>query len=286
MQIKKDFILDMETSDPDDFLTLLLLLGHPKVNLKAVTITPGTEEQVGLVKWACKLFNKDLSIGSFCPTHDKKCVSDWHYNNFGKIPKAKATDLGCVILKEMCNEQTLLVTGAPLKNIGAAIDLGFVLNDIVIQGGFAGEGVVPQDKQLPKFKGRTTCPTYNLNGDSQSALKLLEYNGIKNRWFVSKNVCHGVVYDAELHDKLALVKDSSLSLSLIYKSITYRQNKKLHDPLAACCAIDRSIGTWKEVQLYKKENEWGSRLSNGTNTNIIIDYDKEKFVNTLLEFER
>ena len=33
-------IWDMETGDPDDFLTLVLLAGHPRVDLKAVTITP------------------------------------------------------------------------------------------------------------------------------------------------------------------------------------------------------------------------------------------------------
>lgn len=37
-----DIVWDMETGDPDDFITLLLLLGHPRVNLLGVTITPGT----------------------------------------------------------------------------------------------------------------------------------------------------------------------------------------------------------------------------------------------------
>ena len=50
-----DVVWDMETGDPDDFLTLLLLLGHPQVNLKAVTVTPGTREQVGLVRQALAL---------------------------------------------------------------------------------------------------------------------------------------------------------------------------------------------------------------------------------------
>ena len=45
-----DVIWDMETGDPDDYLTLLLLLGHPRVRLKAVCVTPGSPEQVGLVK--------------------------------------------------------------------------------------------------------------------------------------------------------------------------------------------------------------------------------------------
>ena len=47
-----NIVWDMETMDPDDYLTLLLLLGHPQVNLKAVTITPGSQHQVGFVRAA------------------------------------------------------------------------------------------------------------------------------------------------------------------------------------------------------------------------------------------
>jgi hypothetical protein len=36
-----DVVWDMETADPDDFITLLRLLGHPRVRLKAVTIITG-----------------------------------------------------------------------------------------------------------------------------------------------------------------------------------------------------------------------------------------------------
>lgn len=46
-----DVVWDMETGDPDDFLTLLFLIGHPNVNLKAVTVTPGTLEN-GIAKRA------------------------------------------------------------------------------------------------------------------------------------------------------------------------------------------------------------------------------------------
>ena len=49
---RRPFVFDMETSDPDDFITLVFLLGHPEVDLRAVTITPGTREQVGVVRQA------------------------------------------------------------------------------------------------------------------------------------------------------------------------------------------------------------------------------------------
>jgi len=188
----------------------------------------------------------------------------------------------------MCDEHTILVTGGPLKNVGVAMDLEFKVGELVAQGGFAGDGVVPLDKQLPKFRGMATCPTYNLNGDPKSALRVLEYAGIPKRWFVSKNVCHGVVYDQALHERVGEVKDKSLSLSLIHQGMGVylaknREGKKFHDPLAACCAIDRSIGVWEEVMLYRSKGEWGSKLCEGTGTRIIVGYDCEKFIDTLTE---
>ena len=64
-----DVVWDMETGDPDDFLTLLLLLGHPQVNLKAVTVTPGTREQVGLVRQALAWFERDIPVGAYNINH-------------------------------------------------------------------------------------------------------------------------------------------------------------------------------------------------------------------------
>jgi len=69
----------METGDPADFLTLLLLLGHPKVNLKAVTIARGTAAQVGLVRRALSWFGRDLPADAFDLDYPKDCVSTWQY---------------------------------------------------------------------------------------------------------------------------------------------------------------------------------------------------------------
>jgi len=52
---------------------------------------------------------------------------------------------------------------------------------------------------------------------------------------------------------------------------------------AACCAIDPSIATWAEVELYREKGEWGSRLSPGSGLEIITDHDHEKFVSVLTE---
>jgi pyrimidine-specific ribonucleoside hydrolase len=288
-----DLVWDMETGDPDDFLTLLLLLGHPQVRLKAVTITPGSAPQVGLVRRAVRdWFGRDIPVGAYNLDHPKDCVSGWHYRAYGDVPPSRDAEPGPEVLLRCCDEHTTLITGAPLKNLGAAIKLGaaagraLCIGRWVAQGGFAGEGVVPPELQLDKFKGKTTCPTYNLNGDVKAALAALAFPGIGVRRFVSKNVCHGVVYDRELHDRFTAVKDDSRSLALVWKGMEaylaeHPAGKAFHDPLAACCAIDETIGTWAEVELYRERGEWGARPRPGSGTWIITDYDRDKFVRTL-----
>ncbi len=45
----KQVIFEMETSDPDDFMTLLWLADHPEIELLAVLITPGSKDQCQLL---------------------------------------------------------------------------------------------------------------------------------------------------------------------------------------------------------------------------------------------
>jgi inosine-uridine nucleoside N-ribohydrolase len=292
-----DVVWDMETSDPDDFLTLLFLIGHPQVNLKAVTITPGTPDQIGLVRHALtQWFGLNIPVGAYNLEHRKQCVSGWHYKVYGNIPPSYDAEPGGQLLLRCCNENTTLITGAPLKNLGAAITLNSIpggevlkLGRLVTQGGFAGEGVIPPEQQLEKFKGMVTCPSYNLNGDFKSALAALEYSGIGIRHFVSKNVCHKVYYNQEMHKRFEALKDKSKALAYIWQGMdAYLQNnptgKKFHDPLAACCAIDESIGTWAEVEMYYHKGQWGAKLSPGTKTWIITDYDSNKFIQTLTTY--
>ncbi len=284
-----DIVFDMETNDPDDYLTLLLLLGHPQVHLKAVTLMPGSPYQVGLVARTLKLFDRKIPIGAYNIAHEKTCVSGWHEKVYGKITPSTQAEEGWKVLLEQCDENTTLVTGAALKNLGRVLDEPtFRLGRLVAQGGFAGEGVVPTEKQLDKFKSRYTCPTFNLNGDISSAFKALESTQIAKCFFVSKNVCHGVVYDEAINQEVAAVKDKSLSLQLIYKGMDFyltknKEGKKLHDPLAACCALNPDIATWAEVELYRERGEWGAKLKENTNTWIITDYNHAEFVRTFTQ---
>jgi pyrimidine-specific ribonucleoside hydrolase len=286
---KLDVIFEMETNDPDDFLTLLLLLGHPRVNLKAVTLVPGSAQQVGLVRRALGWFGVELPVGASRLDHEKPCVSAWHERAYGRWEPSWDAEPGGALLARLCDERTTLLTGAPPKNLSAALEVeNFKLGRWVAQGGFAGEGVVPAERQLAQFRGLRECPSFNLNGDPKGVLRALRDPRIEERRFVSKNVCHGVVYDAGLHARIGPLRAGSRSLDLIWRGMDAYlsrspEGKKFHDPLAACCAIEPSLASWAAVEVYRAKGGWGSVLAPGSGTWIIHDHDPAAFERVLTE---
>lgn len=280
---------DMETADPDDVLTLCMLAHHPKVNLVSITITPGTKHQVGLVKYILKKLNKNIPVGSRNKNHSKQCVSAFHYDWLGHIPAAEPDDSGVNILFDAISKYSdlIIVCGASLGNIGTLLDKDIVLSEIIVQGGFAGDNIMPSDLILDKFKGKITCPTFNLNGDVNSALKVLSSNKINKRIFVSKNVCHGVIYDQKMHEFMQQHKNCNMGLDLLISGMDFYLKKKssgkaFHDPLAACVAINKDVCKFKTVELYREKGEWGSRYSNNSNAEISVQVDMDKFKNTII----
>src|SRR5258708_36226525 len=187
-----NIVWDMETDDPDDFLTLLFLAGHPRVNLKAVTVLPGSPEQIGLITFALReWFQLDIPVGAHNLNSPKPSVSQWHYDAYGKIAPSRDATPAAEVLIAYCDSDTTLLTGAPLTNLRSAINFStpplhqqFKVRRVVAQGGFAGEGVVPPELQIEKFKGMTTYPTHNLIVDSKATKVVLGYEGIARRYFV------------------------------------------------------------------------------------------------------
>ena len=53
----------METRDPDDVLTLCLLATHPGIRLIAVTVNPGTAQQLGVVREVLGRLERSGSAG-------------------------------------------------------------------------------------------------------------------------------------------------------------------------------------------------------------------------------
>jgi len=160
-------LFDMNTGDPDDILTLLFLCSHPAVDLRAVTITPGSEEQVALVRWILQEMGMTgVRLGAQeWPKNKTKSVNltTSFYRSFGRQFQGKPVcESASEVLRDCCGENVTLVTGGPLHNLGAALQWNdFRLGRWVAQGGFAGEGVVPRDMQMDKFKGKEVCSTWN-----------------------------------------------------------------------------------------------------------------------------
>lgn len=310
--MKKKVIFEMETSDPDDFMTLLWLADHPEVNLLAVLVTPGGRDQCQLVQWALdKCDRSNVPIGSlrgpkWWDTQDgqKPRVSGFHYKVYGEA--IRNHNPGNVIVgpellcERLClNEQVTVVVGSPPKNLGALFRTvpNHGLHRWVQQGGFAGDNLVLEADRLDKFKGKITCPSWNVGGAHKQTLELLANSSIENKIFVSKNVCHGVIWDPTLQqrlkNKLAEAVGDLVSADFrsglrwfIYGLDSYLRDKgrgkAMHDLVAAAVVLDESVCVFSdEVEIYRTKGEWGARLKDGTNTRISIGFDMNRFVEVL-----
>lgn len=284
-----NILWDMETSDPDDVMTLCLLMCHPRVCLRSVTVTPGTDEQIGLVKSLLQTYGLDIPVGSTHPHYPKNCVSSFYRQWLGNFDSVAPDGLSADIINDQLRQypDATILTGAPLKSFKS---IASNLNAVrwVAQGGFAGDNIVPETDRLDKFKGKITCPTFNFNGDPSTALAMLANDAIQRKLLVAKNVCHGVVYDRHWHERLAAFRFKSFGLNMIYLGMSLYLDKNslgkmFHDPLAACVAIDESVCQFKQVRPFRKQGEWGCELSDDSNTYISVSVDKERLWETFIQ---
>lgn len=291
----KNIILNLETADPDDIFTLCFLSHHPEVNLVGITIAPGSMQQVALVKDILHLLDLDkkIPVGVKNPDHPKSCVSEFHNKWLGMertFTEWEHDGLGQNVIAEAVknHKNVQVVSGAALSCVSSYLkEHKGQFEEIVVQGGFAGDQVVPEEFQLEKFKGRNTCPSFNLNADIPAALHIIETNQIKKKTFVSKNVCHGVIYDQTMHERIKPHRHNNPGISLLVDGMEfYLKNKPsgkaFHDPLAACVAIEPTVCEFREVQIYREKGEWGSKLRDGTNMFISVSVDRGKFEQILV----
>jgi len=283
-----DVIYDMETQDPDDFFTLCLLVAHPKVKLRAVTLTPGTDAQVGIARYLLEKADVNIPVGGR-ENKQSSCVSQWHYNFLGQVPAKSGWRRSADVIVDTLKEfpEATILTGGPLTNLGEALDKGAKIKRWVAQGGFAGDNVVPPENRLPKFAGMIACQTFNFNGNLKAAKQALSSPNIEKRILVSKNVCHGVVYDKTMHEFFKRNRPASIGYDYIFNGMEYYlernpSGKKFHDPLAACVAIDDSICQFAEVELFHNRDGWSSGLTPGSNTKISVGVDMPRFVDVLV----
>lgn len=258
-------VFDLETSDPDDVLTLCFLATHPKVDLRAVTLFPGGQDQVGVVRHVLNLVGRgDIPVGAGTPKKDAPRVSEFHFRWLGTVPPSKPDGSAVEIMLDAIERgATDLLTGAALTNVFQAFNArrnGRFFVTWTCQGGFAGDNVVPAPNRLAKFAGRLTCPTFNLNGDREASKFLTQTPEIKFKRFVTKNVCHGVFYDPAMHERIPATHEG-LRLLKEGMDVYFRrrpEGKALHDVIAGVLAICPEAATWVEGSLYHEKAEWGT----------------------------
>jgi inosine-uridine nucleoside N-ribohydrolase len=285
---------DMETSDPDDVMTLAILATHPRGALRGVTIAPGGQDQIDLVRHVlAHLGRDDVRVGAGRPKADKPNVSPFHYEWLGTPPATGPAEPAVEVLGATFSRwpDAVLLTGAKLTNVASFLEAdpsGPPISTWVGQGGFAGDDVVPAEHRLEKFAGRNTSPTFNFNADPKAALSMLTSPRLRSRYLVSKNVCHRIAWDHAFHERMRRVEKPTAGLSLCIDGMRlnlqqWPSGKILHDPLAAMTALDRSICVFGEVAVYRLKGEWGSRLSPGSGTHISIAANDESFARILSE---
>lgn len=282
---------DMETRDPDDALTLCLLATHPAVDLLAVTATPGTPAQIGVIREILQRLEADLPVGSREPASNADAVSPFHYAWLGTPPPAASDGTAHELLAEVLqtHPDCTLLTGAPLQTLRQLLDHhpALRLPRWVAQGGFAGDNVVPTRHRLDKFAGLDRCESYNFGHDKIAARAALASTRILERRLVSKNVTHGFAWDQSLDRQLADLDDASAGLRLVRAAMAlylhdHPRGKLLHDPLAAVAAIDPRAFEWHEVEVTYAQGRWGAEPAPGSGTFITIAVDRRHALATLV----
>jgi inosine-uridine nucleoside N-ribohydrolase len=281
---------DMETRDPDDALTLCLLAGHPGVDLRAVTVNPGTPAQIGVVREILSRLGGNVPVGSRVADSPRDDVSPFHRDWLGDLTAARADAVAHELLAQVLDDDTVLVTGAPLHNLRLLLNNhpAVELRRWVAQGGFAGDNVVPPADRLPKFAGVTTQESYNFGHDSKAALLALSSPRIHERRLVAKNVTHGVAWDPALQRRLLDERDdltpgARLAVEAMEVYLRERpEGKLLHDPLAAAAALDPAAFRWAEVEVYREQGRWGSRPCAGSNVYVSTAVDADRALRALM----
>lgn len=274
-------LFDMETGDPDDLITLLLLVTNPDVNLRGVTCWQGSPIQIGLIKHVLELANLDIPIGGLNEPEPTE-LSTYYTDVVGKWNKLDAKQTPNEVFEEILKKypDTKILTGAPLTNLGNFLRTKTtVIESVTTQGGYLGNLA---SKPLEKFRGKKEIRTYNLTNDTEAFTTVNNSKNIKKLTYVTKDLCHGFMYTPEIHKSIHF-GDSPIQ-KLLYACLNrYAEagkSKAMHDPLAMLYMLYPEIGQVQAIEMSfrvdeKKHKVFSSVAGSGSRFGL-IDYDHNK----------
>lgn len=275
-------LFDMETGDPDDLITLLMLLANPEVQLRGITCYQGSPVQIGLINHVLNLANVSIPVGGLNEEEPKE-LSTYYTNVVGKWDSSQAHQTPVVVIKEVLAQypDIHILTGAPLTNLGDLLNQtpDIKIEKMVTQGGYLG-GLVADP--LPKFKGKKSIRTYNLTSDVEAFTTVNHSNQIKSLTYVTKDLCHGFIYTPEIHQSITFGSDpiQQLLKSCLEHYASAGKSKAMHDPLAMLYMLYPEIGKTIPIEMSyivdsKGYHVFSSVEGNGTRSGL-VSYDKEK----------
>lgn len=182
-------------------------------------------------------------------------------------------ELGVLFEDNLLDRSEILFIGGALTKVKNALEEGKSFKLMVMNGGFVGSNIVPEDKQLNKFKDKEFVRTYNLNLDVESSEYVLNHSSIESIYLIGKNVCH---------DERNTIKEMWKDIDFI-KKYNIKSKKRLHDLLMVSEGlnliknIERNL-IYKQVKIINKKEsvngntfvKWGSFLSNDSNINVAV----------------
>jgi inosine-uridine nucleoside N-ribohydrolase len=274
-------LFDMETGDPDDLITLLMLLANPDVQLRGITCWQGSPIQIGLINHVLKLANVDIPVGGLNEPEPTE-LSPYYTDVVGKWSAAMATQTPTEVFKQVLKSypDTKFLTGAPLTNLGEFVSNNpEVITSMTTQGGYLGALVA---EPLDKFKGKKSIRTYNLTNDTDAFTKVNYSDKIEKLTFVTKDLCHGFMYTPEMHKNVVFGETpvQQLLKSCLERYALSGKSKAMHDPLAMLYMLYPEIGQTKQIEMSfvvdaKGHSVFSSVEGSGTRSGL-VSYDKEK----------
>ncbi len=256
--------------DPDDVVALCICLAHPRIELVGIVVSPGYQDQVGLVRSILAFTDRlDIPIGvvpenKYSPfRYFSPGVHDRHVDCMQRlgVPVTMydgALD-GPALVERLATEHDdlVLVTIGPIQVVKdwIAMQPGHAtIHQSYTMGGY--HATDREDNPL-------LSPEYNFNASVDGALALASTRKIGRKVVVSKNVTHHVFYTDELDARVVHVMRQSKPHQVIHQIMVPwhdypREAQLMHDPLTVCVSIDESIVRLAGVRLVYDDMLWGS----------------------------
>ena len=280
----RDMIIETDLGhDPDDFFAVCYLAAVG-VRIRAITIVPGDRDQIAVARLIVRHLQLDIPIGASKSDSSKLSSGGVHHDllrRFGLPLESSADGPGDVVIADTMrrhpDSEFLIIgpctsTARYLRRSDARVP-----ERITMQGGFLGYHLHAPQVRLQQFEGKEWMPTFNLNGDRKGADVLLAAP-VRERRFVGKNVCHTIVYDADVHGSMPAPDLGNPAVELFHLAMTAylkkHPEKKWHDPTAAACHLHPDMGTWFRGRVRRIDAGWGT-VADAEGDFILADIDRE-----------